>query len=46
MNMKKNISAKMLEKVARTTAKATADSRCVCILHQPKMPADFKKFNK
>ncbi len=46
MNMKKNISAKMLEKVARTTAKATADSRCVCILHQPKMPANLKKLNK
>ena len=46
MDMKKNISAKMLEKIARTTAKATADSRCVCILHQPKMPADLKKFNK
>ena len=46
MDMKKNISAKMLEKIARTTAKATADSRCVCICHQPKVPANLKKFNK
>lgn len=46
MNMKKDFSAKMLEKVARTTAKATADSRCVCIFHQPKVPANLKKLNK
>lgn len=38
--------AKMLEKVARTTAKVTADSRCVCFYHQPKMPADLKKICK
>ena len=44
---KKNVfAAKMLEKIARTTAKRTADSRCVYLYHQPKMPADLKKICK
>ena len=46
MNMKKDVVANVLEKVARATAKATADTRCVYFHHQPKMPADIKKLNK
>ena len=46
MKMKKDVAAIVLEKVARTTAKATADTRCMCLHHQPKMPTDLKKFNK
>ncbi len=46
MNMKKDVVANVLEKVAITAAKATADTRCMCLHHQPKMPADLKKLNK
>ena len=46
MNMKKDVMVKILEKVARTTVNAAADSRCMWYAHQPKMPADFKKINK
>ena len=46
MNMKNDVVANVLEKVARTTAKATADTRCMFFHHQPKMPADTKKLSK
>ena len=46
MNDKKDITVKILEKVARTSVKAAADSRCVCLFHQPMMPTDLKKFSK
>ncbi|MBR5648157.1 cyclic lactone autoinducer peptide [Pseudobutyrivibrio sp.] len=46
MNMKKDVMVKILEKVARTTVNAAADSRCMWYAHQPKMPVDFKKLNK
>ncbi|WP_242966498.1 cyclic lactone autoinducer peptide [Pseudobutyrivibrio ruminis] len=46
MNMKKDVVANVLEKVARATAKATADTRCVYFHHQPKMPTDLKKLSK
>ena len=41
---KKNITATILEKVARNSVKAAADSRCMYCLHQPKQPTGIKKF--
>ena len=38
--------AVVLEKVARNSVKMAADSRCMYIFHQPKQPADIKKFSK
>ena len=45
-NYKKNLTAKILEKVARGSVKVAADSRCMYCLHQPKQPADIKKFSR
>ena len=42
-NKKKNITATILEKVARNSVKAAADSRCMYCLHQPKQPTEIKK---
>lgn len=36
----------ILEKVARNSVKAAADSRCMYCLHQPKQPTGMKKFSK
>lgn len=43
-NRKNNITATILEKVARNSVKAAADSRCMYCLHQPKQPTGIKKF--
>jgi cyclic lactone autoinducer peptide len=43
-NKKKNITATILEKVARNSVKAAAGSRCMYCLHQPKQPAGIKQF--
>lgn len=45
-NGKKNITATILEKVARNSVKAAADSRCMYCLHQPKQPIGIKKIFK
>lgn len=45
-NKKKNFAAKVLEKVARNSVKAAADSRCMYCLHQPKQPAGIKNLSK
>ena len=45
-NGKKNITATILEKVARNSVKAAADSRCMYCLHQPKQPTGIKKFSR
>jgi cyclic lactone autoinducer peptide len=45
-NGKKNITATILEKVARNSVKAAADSRCMYCLHQPKQPAGIKKISR
>ena len=45
-NGKKNITGTILEKVARNSVKAVADSRCMYCLHQPKQPTGMKKFSK
>lgn len=42
-NRKKNITATILEKVARNSVKAATYSRCMYCLHQPKQPAGMKK---
>lgn len=44
-NGKKSITATILEKVARNSVKAVADSRCMYCLHQPKQPIGIKKFS-
>lgn len=41
-----NITATILEKVARNSVKMAADSRCMYILHQPKQPAGIREFRK
>ena len=45
-NRKKNITATILEKVARNSVKLATDSRCMYCLHQPKQPAGLKKVCK
>lgn len=45
-NKKKSIAAAILGKVALSSAKAVADSRCMYCFHQPKQPAGIKKFCK
>lgn len=48
--MKKTNENKMLAKVASSVAIAmmtsAANSRCVFVYHQPKQPAELKKFKK
>lgn len=41
-----NVTATILEKVARNSVKIAADSRCMYVLHQPKQPAGIKAFRK
>jgi cyclic lactone autoinducer peptide len=41
-----NSAAKLMEKLARKSLEVAAESRCMYIYHQPKMPADLKKFKK
>ena len=43
---KKNITATILEKVARNSVKVAADSRCMYCLHQPKQPTGIKKLSR
>ncbi len=43
---KKSMSAKMLEVIARKSAGAAVDSRCMYLFHQPKQPEGLKKFKK
>lgn len=43
---KKNIAAIILERVALSSAKAAADSRCMYCLHQPKQPTGIKKLSR
>ncbi len=45
-NRKKNITATILEKVARNSVKVAADSRCMYCLHQPKQPTGIKKLSR
>lgn len=45
-NGKKNITATILEKVARNSVKAAAESRCMYCLHQPKQPTQIKKLSR
>ena len=37
------IVAKVLKEVSRKAVQAGADSRCMFVLHQPKMPSGIKK---
>ncbi|MCR5194749.1 MAG: cyclic lactone autoinducer peptide [Pseudobutyrivibrio sp.] len=46
MKKSNNVAAKLLEKVARTSVKMQADSRCMFMIHQPKMPEGIRKFCK
>jgi len=41
-----NMVAKIMEKVARKSVEIAADSRCMYIYHQPKMPVELKNFKK
>lgn len=44
MEKKKNgKTANVLEKLARTSVKLAADSRCMYIFHQPKQPTDIRR---
>ena len=45
-NRSKNVTAKLMEVVARKSAEVAADSRCVYLFHQPKQPNDIKKIKK
>ncbi|MCP1111469.1 cyclic lactone autoinducer peptide [Lachnospiraceae bacterium PF1-21] len=47
--MKKNIKKQLVKKmdtIAQMTAKASMESACIYILHQPKMPDSVKKLGK
>lgn len=46
MREKTMIAAKFMEKVARKSAEMAADSRCMYIYHQPKMPSGLKDLKK
>ncbi|RKD30812.1 cyclic lactone autoinducer peptide [Lacrimispora algidixylanolytica] len=46
MKSKTNNAAKFMEKLARKSLEVAAESRCMYIYHQPKMPTDLKKFKK
>ena len=46
MKKRKDIVAKMLEKVVRYTLSDAANSRCSVIFHQPRQPENVKKFRK
>lgn len=42
----KNVTAAFMEKVARKSVEVAADSRCMYLYHQPKMPEGIKKIKK
>ncbi len=42
----KNVTAKILESVARNAAKMSGESRCMYIFHQPKQPENMKRLSK
>lgn len=42
----KNVSAKLMKVVAKKSAQAAADSRCMYIFHQPKQPEGLKRIKK
>lgn len=42
----KSVTARLMEKVARKSVEAAADSRCMYLFHQPKQPDGVKKFKK
>lgn len=42
----KILAAKLLEVVARKSVEASANGRCMYILHQPKQPEGAMKFKK
>ncbi|GLB24990.1 hypothetical protein LXJ15735_12310 [Lacrimispora xylanolytica] len=46
MKSKTNNTAKFMEKLARKSLELAAESRCMYIYHQPKMPAELKQFKK
>lgn len=46
MRKEKMLAAKVMEKVARKSAEMAADSRCMYIYHQPKMPSGLKNLKK
>lgn len=41
-----NISAKLMRAIAKKSAQAAADSRCMYIFHQPKQPEGLKRIKK
>ncbi len=41
-----NISAKLMRTIAKKSAQAAADSRCMYIFHQPKQPEGLKRIKK
>ena len=42
----KNRGAKALGVIARKVGELSANTKCVCIYHQPKMPEEIKKLRK
>lgn len=46
MKSNTNNTAKLMEKLARKSLELAAESRCMYIYHQPKMPAELKQFKK
>ena len=40
MKKEKTFIAKMLREIARESVKASNDSRCMYLMHQPKRPSD------
>lgn len=42
----KNRGAKALVDIARRVGEFSANTKCVCIYHQPKMPEEIKKLRK
>lgn len=45
-NHSKNVAAKLMEAVARESAKMAVNSRCVYLFHQPKQPFGIKALKK
>lgn len=42
----RNVTARLMETVARKSVKAAGDSRCMYLFHQPKQPDGIRKFKK
>lgn len=42
----KNRGAKVLGVIARKVGELSANTKCVCIYHQPNMPEEIKKLRK